>query len=77
MVTDGSRALFRLPQWSPDFLRGLMIPVRRRPLFFSMQEEATTPPPLLLPTVALSRRKNLPQIPAFLCFAPPPFAPEL
>lgn len=44
MVTDGSRALFRLPQWSPDFLRGLMIPVRRRPLFFSMQEEATTPP---------------------------------
>lgn len=45
MVTDGSRALFRLPQWSPDFLRGLMIPVRRRPLFFSMQEEATTPPP--------------------------------
>lgn len=51
MVTDGGRALFRLPQWSPDFLQGLMIPVRRRPLFFSMQEEASRPhPPPPLPS---------------------------
>lgn len=59
MMTDRRWALFRLPQWSPDFVRRLMISVRRRPLFFGMQEEAASR--ALPPTVVLSRRRIFPE----------------